>query len=114
MKFIIIGLGNFGTSLADMLTQQGHEVIGVDSSIETIEGIKDRITQAICMDCRHQAVVKNLPLKDADIVIVTIGEDEGANLLTTALMKKIQAKDRGHSNRRYGVKRRRHHGVVWS
>lgn len=89
MKFIIIGLGNFGTSLAEMLTQQGHEVIGVDSSIETIEGIKDRITQAICMDCRHQSAVKNLPLKDADIVIVTIGEDEGANLLTTALMKKM-------------------------
>lgn len=89
MKFIIIGLGNFGTSLAEMLTQQGHEVIGVDNDIETIEGIKDKITQAICMDCRQQSSVKNLPLKDADIVIVTIGEDEGANLLTTALMKKM-------------------------
>ena len=41
MKFLIIGLGNFGTSLAEKLTQMGHEVIGVDKQIEKIEAIKD-------------------------------------------------------------------------
>lgn len=89
MKFLIIGLGNFGTSLAEKLTQMGHEVIGVDKQIEKIEAIKDKIAYAICLDCKHQAAVKSLPLKDTDVVIVSIGEDEGANLLTTALMKKM-------------------------
>lgn len=37
MKFIIIGLGNFGFALAEKLTQQGHEVIGVDKNIDKIE-----------------------------------------------------------------------------
>lgn len=89
MKFIIIGLGNFGSSLAEKLTGMGHEVIGVDNNIEKIESIKDKVTHAICLDCRNQESVKNLPLKNTDVVVVSIGEDEGANLLTTALMKKM-------------------------
>lgn len=90
MKFIIIGLGNFGFALAEKLTQQGHEVIGVDKNIDKIEEIKDKITHAICLDCSHQAAVNSLPLKNTDIVIVAIGEDVGGNLLTTALIKKTE------------------------
>lgn len=89
MKFTIIGLGNFGFALAEKLTQLGHEVIGVDKKIEIIENIKDKITHAICLDCSHQAAVNSLPLKNTDVVIVAIGEDVGANLLTTALIKKM-------------------------
>lgn len=89
MKFIIIGLGNFGSSLAEKLTQMGHEVIGVDKKIEKIEEIKDKITQAICLDCKYQDAVKSLPLNNTDVFVVSIGEDEGANILTTALLKKM-------------------------
>lgn len=88
MKFTIIGLGNFGSALAVKLTHLGHEVIGVDKRIEKIEEIKDKITYAICLDCSHQAGVDVLPLNNTDVVIVAIGEDAGANLLTTALIKK--------------------------
>lgn len=89
MKFIIIGLGNFGLALAEKLTHLGHEVIGVDKNIQKIEDNKDKITHVICLDCSYQAAVNSLPLKNTDVVIVAIGEDVGANLLTTALMKKM-------------------------
>ena len=88
MKFTIIGLGNFGFALAEKLAQLGHEVLGVDKEIEIIENIKDKITHAICLDCSHQAAVNSLPLKNTDVVIIAIGEDAGANLLTTALIKR--------------------------
>lgn len=89
MKFTIIGLGNFGLALAEKLTHLGHEVIGVDKNTQKIEDNKDKITHAICLDCSYQAAVNSLPLKNTDVVIVAIGEDVGANLLTTALMKKM-------------------------
>lgn len=89
MKFIIIGLGNFGSSLAEKLTQLGHEVIGVDKQLQKVEDIKDKIAQAICLDCKHQEAVNNLPIKNTDVILVCIGEDEGANILTTALIKNM-------------------------
>ena len=33
MIYIVIGLGNFGLALAEILTKLGNEVIGVDSSM---------------------------------------------------------------------------------
>ena len=36
MKFLIIGLGNFGQTLATTLTDNGHDVIGVDNSEEML------------------------------------------------------------------------------
>jgi trk system potassium uptake protein len=92
MKFIIIGLGNFGASLSVKLTSTGNEVIGVDNTMSKVEAMKGKLTHTMCLDCSDQQAITNLPLKEADVVIVCIGEDEGANLMTTALMKKMKVK----------------------
>lgn len=92
MKFIIIGLGNFGASLAIKLTEMGHEVIGVDKRTEKIEAVKDRLTFTIALDSTNLAAIKNLPVEESDVVIVAIGEDEGASILTTALIKQHNPK----------------------
>ncbi|TAK40626.1 MAG: TrkA family potassium uptake protein [Saprospiraceae bacterium] len=92
MKFIIIGMGNFGASLAIKLTEMGHEVIGVDKRSDKIEAVKDSITFAIILDSTNQLAVKNLPVEESDVVIVAIGEDEGSSILTTALIKQNKPK----------------------
>jgi trk system potassium uptake protein len=92
MKFIIIGLGNFGTSLGEKLTGMGHEVIGVDNRMSKVELFKERLTHTICLNCTDPQAVESLPLKETDVVLVTIGEDEGANILTTAIIKQIGVK----------------------
>jgi trk system potassium uptake protein len=92
MKYIIIGLGNFGASLAEKLTAMGNEVIGVDNNMSNVEAIKEKITHAINLDATDYNAVSNLPLKDTDIVIVGIGEDKGANIMATALMKQLHVR----------------------
>jgi trk system potassium uptake protein TrkA len=92
MKFIIIGLGNFGASLAIKLTEMGHEVIGVDKRQEKVEAVKDRITFTICLDSTNPMAIKNLPIEDSDVIVVAIGEDEGSSILTTALIKQNNPK----------------------
>lgn len=92
MKYIIVGLGNFGASLAEKLTEMDNEVIGVDVNMSKVEAIKDKITHAINLDSTDKAAVSNLPLSETDIVIVGIGEDMGANIMTTALMRQLHVK----------------------
>lgn len=92
MKFIIVGLGIFGASLAEKLTAQGNEVIGVDSRMEKIEKLKEKITHTICLDATDQDAISTLPLKNTDVVIVCIGEDQGANIMVTALFKNLNVK----------------------
>lgn len=92
MKYIVLGLGHFGKSLAIRLTELGHETIGVDSNMQRVEQLKERITHTVCMDSTDKNAVSALPLRDVDAVIVAIGEDEGASLLTTALLKQLGVK----------------------
>lgn len=92
MKYIIVGLGNFGASLAEKLTLQGHEVIGIDHSMSKVEMLKEKISHTICLDAMDEFTVSGLPLKDTDVVIIAIGEDQGANVMTTAVFKNLQVK----------------------
>jgi trk system potassium uptake protein TrkA len=92
MKFIIVGLGNFGASLAEKLTNQGNEVIGIDSSMVKVDALKEKISHTICMDATDESTVSGLPLKDTDVVIVAIGEDQGSNVMATALFKNLHVK----------------------
>ncbi|MGK9121030.1 potassium channel family protein [Olivibacter jilunii] len=92
MKYIVLGLGNFGKALSIRLTALGHEVIGVDRDMTKVENLKEKITHTVCLNTTDRDAVSALPLYDSDAVIVAIGEDEGASLLTTALLKQLKVK----------------------
>lgn len=90
MKFIIIGLGYFGSKLASLMTSQGHEVIGIDNRAERVHALKDEVSIVMEMDSTSEVAVKSLPLDDVDAVIVAIGEDVGSSILTVAILKNLQ------------------------
>ena len=51
MKYLIIGLGNFGKTLAEELTDKGHEVIGVDANEQRVDEVMAEITaQGLTID----------------------------------------------------------------
>tara|TARA_R110002049_G_scaffold307520_1_gene508196 strand:+ start:5047 stop:5736 length:690 start_codon:yes stop_codon:yes gene_type:complete len=91
MKIIVFGLGNFGMSLALNLTESGNEVIGVDKNMERINLIKDKISHSICLDSTNEQAYQALPIKQTDIAVVAIGENEGPAIITTAIIKKLSS-----------------------
>lgn len=92
MKFLVIGLGVFGTNLAVDLTDSGHEVIAVDRNAETVDRIKDMVSTTYILDTSNEEAVSLLPLSNVDIAIVTIGDNFGASIKTVALLKKMNVK----------------------
>lgn len=92
MRYLIIGLGIYGTNLAVNLTNMGHEVIGADIASEKVDAIKDYISTAYIIDSTDEASINALPLKNVDLVIVSIGENFGASIKTVALLKKAGVK----------------------
>ncbi|OOG70674.1 TrkA family potassium uptake protein [Algoriphagus sp. A40] len=92
MKYIIVGMGNFGSYLAKRLTDLGHEVVGVDNSESKIDQIKDHVTYAMVLNATDQYAVHSLPMKDCDVIIIAIGEDVGASIMATAIFKQLKAK----------------------
>ena len=92
MKYLVIGLGNFGSTLAEELTRKGNDVIGTDAQEQRVEEIKERISVAYIMDATDSAALQSLPLGDIDAVIVAIGQSMSASLRVVAALKKLSVK----------------------
>lgn len=92
MKFVVFGLGSFGSTLSELLVSLGHEVIGVDRSLELADRYKHSITHTIALDATNKEAVRQLPLEGIDAAVVGIGENEGAAIMTAALLKQMNIK----------------------
>jgi trk system potassium uptake protein len=90
MKYIVIGLGRFGSKLASFLTDMGHEVIGIDNHNERLDELKDSLTTVMKMDSTNINAIKSLPLDDIDAIIVAIGADIGSSILTLSILKNLK------------------------
>ena len=94
MKCIVIGLGNFGAALSLRLMEEGHEVIGIDTNQTYVNQLQEKLTHTLVMDSTNELALTELPLSDSDVIVVGIGEDVGASITTTALLKKHCVKTR--------------------
>lgn len=91
-KFAVIGLGRFGMAIAQTLSQRGAEVLAIDNREEKVEEIKDEVAYAVCLDSTDAKALKAQNIKDMDAVVVAIGENFEALLLTTVLLKELEVK----------------------
>ncbi|MDP2335243.1 MAG: TrkA family potassium uptake protein [Bacteroidota bacterium] len=89
MNIVAIGLGNFGASLAKILTSLGHDVLGVDNNLNKVEYFKDAVANTICLDATDPHALRLLPVKEADVFVVCIGDDFGISVQIAALLKKF-------------------------
>jgi len=92
-QYLVIGAGRFGSALATTLYDLGHEVVVVDSSEERIEDIMDHVTHAIILDATEEEALGKLGLDSFDRVIVAIGNDLEASILSI-----VAAKNKGAKN----------------
>lgn len=89
MNIVAIGLGNFGASLAKILTSLGHDVLGVDIDMARVEYFKDSIANTMCLDATDLHALRLLPIKEADVFVVCIGDDFGISVKISALLRKL-------------------------
>ncbi len=87
MKFIIIGLGNFGLSLAEELLSAGYEVVGIDVSPAKIEEVKDMIPSVFCLNATDKMALSVVDIRKDDIFLVAIGKDFGDSIKIVATLK---------------------------
>lgn len=88
-QFVIIGLGNFGVSVANTLVEKGYDVLAIDKDEEPVEKIADVVTHAVQADGTNKEALNTLRVADFDVAVVSIGDDVHANTLTTLVLKEL-------------------------
>lgn len=87
-QVLIIGLGQFGMSLARTLNDKGFQVIAVDIDQKLVNEASNFVTDAICLNAIDEISLSKLSPKDRDLIICSIGAKE-PSILTVALLKQM-------------------------
>ncbi|MCR5754481.1 MAG: TrkA family potassium uptake protein [Acetatifactor sp.] len=83
----VLGLGKYGRSLAESLYAMGMDVLVADKDEERIKEFAAKATVAVCADLEDESVVKELGLKNMDIVVIAMGSNLGASIMAVAVAK---------------------------
>ena len=88
-QVVVIGLGRFGSSVAQELYQMGHDVLAIDLAEENVQDMLGHVTYAVKADATNEAVLKELGVSNFDVAMIAIGSDIQASILVTVLMKDL-------------------------
>lgn len=79
--FAVIGLGNFGGTLAVELHDQGQEVIAVDKDPDVCQGLRDSLPSVIVADATDRESLEAVGIQDASQAVISLGKDLEASVL---------------------------------
>ncbi|MGQ0845056.1 MAG: potassium channel family protein [Sporichthyaceae bacterium] len=82
----VVGLGRFGAALAVELARIGTEVLAVDSDERTVARLAGRLDRVLIADCTDPEALEEIGIGDFARVVVAIGSDQQASILTTSLL----------------------------
>lgn len=86
----VIGLGRFGSALAEELMLSGTEVLGIDTDEDLVQSFNGVLTQVVRADSTKEDVLRQLAVDQFDRVVVAIGGDIQASILTSALLLQLK------------------------
>ena len=88
-KVVVVGLGLFGTALANGLASLGYEVLVIEQRADRAKEIDDPRIQTVQGDATSKALWDDLRLKDYQVGVVAFSSNLEANILTSLQMKKM-------------------------
>lgn len=83
----VLGLGKYGRSLAETLYSLGEDVLVADIDERVIRDMEPRVTTAVCADLSNEDEVAALGLQNMDIVIICMGGNIAASILSVSIAK---------------------------
>lgn len=91
-EFAVIGLGRFGGSICEELSAEGMKVLAIDLNEHRVNEFKNVASHSVIADSTDERALKELGIKNIDHVIVAIGDNIQASILTTVILADMGVK----------------------
>lgn len=92
-QFAVIGLGRFGSSVAKTLSEKGHQVLAIDTDENMVQAFSDITTQSVCVDATDEKALRAVGIGQADVAVVSVGDNIESSILITLVLKEIGIKE---------------------
>jgi len=91
-RFVVIGLGNFGMSVAESLHSKGYDVIAVDVDGDLVDSAASFVSRAVVGDGTSLALLERLGVKGCDAGVVATGDDITSSVLAVLALQDLKIK----------------------
>jgi trk system potassium uptake protein TrkA len=88
----VIGLGRFGSAVAEELVRLGHEVLGIDSNLAVVQQLSTHLSHVVQADAVDEETLHRLGIRDFDAAIVAVTENLETSILATMVLKRMGVK----------------------
>ena len=88
-EFVVIGLGEFGASVAHRLHELGHGVLGVDRSRSVVQQLADDLPDVVVLDATDEDALRDIDIQSFDTALVAVGTDLARAILITLALKEM-------------------------
>jgi trk system potassium uptake protein TrkA len=89
-RFVIVGLGNFGFTVARALSEHGHDVIAVDLDGHLIDRLAAFVSRAVVGDATDVETLRRIGASEADAAIVSTGDDIASSILAAMALNDLK------------------------
>ena len=94
-EFVVIGLGEFGASVAHRLHELGHGVLGVDRSRAVVQQLADDLPDVVVLDATDEDALRDIDIQSFDTALVAVGR-----MTSTCVLSQKRLKSRSVTNAR--------------
>ena len=92
-RFVIVGLGHFGSWVTRALQASGHETIAIDVRPDVVDRHAAFVTKGVVGDATQVEILRHAGVEGVDAAIVSTGGDLAASVLATLALKDLGIKD---------------------
>lgn len=85
-RFVVVGLGNFGSSVAETLHSIGHDVAALDRDPERVDQMARLVARAAAGDGTDVRTLERLGAEDADAAVISTGDNITASAITALVL----------------------------
>lgn len=90
---LVVGLGRFGSAVAESLSGLGHEVLAIEEDLALVQAWSDRLTHVVQADASNIDALRRLGAADFQHAVVGIGSDIEASVLTVLALSELGVPD---------------------
>ncbi|HVC93126.1 MAG TPA: TrkA family potassium uptake protein [Pirellulales bacterium] len=91
-RFLVLGLGSFGTALATRLTRNGCRVTGVDMNEKRVEQLQQVLHEAVVANVTDRATLEALLVAQTQAVFISLGDSIEPSLLAALHARELGAR----------------------
>ena len=88
-SYAVIGLGQFGMTVALTLADAGCDVLAIDDREENVQDIAEKVSYAVKADVKEPGILQSVGVQNVDVAVIAVAENMEASIIAAMQVKEL-------------------------